>query len=503
MNQSSLQDDSGLDSGTSLLKKTVGGASIMLSAQAVKLLLSIGSTAILARLLSPEDYGLIAMVGTFMFLINVVQGPAFSTAVVQANRITQEQLSNLFWITVIACVAMAAVTVFVSPLVSWIYDEKRLTGIMIWLSLSYLFSGLSLQHLALLKRRMKFVSIAIIQIVSLVLGYVIGIVTAHFNWEYWSLVAMQVATPLAQTILAWLLCPWRPGRYRKTSGVGELVRFGGNFGAYAILRVISESIAQVIVGVAHGATPAGLYNQSNKLANMPLMQILRPMNSVAVPILSRLQDSQVNYRKYYLKILEINCLLLFYIGCMTVTCSDWIVMLLLGPKWTDAIPILSVFGIIAFVYPVLESVRWLFISQGHTRVLRNFGLIEGAISLCSIFTGLYWGVLGIVSAFVVSGLLIKIPVAFYMAAKVGPINQRGFYKILIPQILLSAISIAILWWIKMYFDTATPVVGQFLFVIISLIAYSALLFLSPSTRSSAKELSDILFSVNKTRRLGT
>ena len=150
-------------------------------------------------------------------------------------------------------------------------------------------------------------------------------------------------------------------------------------------------------------------------------------------------------------------------------------------------------GGMAFYHPVLESVRWLFVSQGRTREMRNWGLIESAVSIIFIMIGLIWGTLGVVSFFVLSGLLIKCPLAFYFAGKRGPVKQKDYYILILPLLIITMITSSVILGVKPYLEMNNIPLSLATTCIISFLCYLLLLNLFPTTRSSVKEIYSIVF----------
>ena len=222
--------------------RSVRGGFIILAAQYCKFVLQLGSTVLLARLLTPEDYGLMGMVAVFIGLISLFKHMGLSTATVQKAEVTHNQVSNLFWVNVVFSVAIMVLTVALARVVAVLYNEPRLTGITIVLATGFVFGGLTVQHEALLRRQMRFGTLAAIDIVSLSLGYATAIVMALLKSGYWALVAMEIAMSLTNMLGVWLLCGWRPGLPKRYSGTGNMLAFGGNLTGVSIMNYASRNL---------------------------------------------------------------------------------------------------------------------------------------------------------------------------------------------------------------------------------------------------------------------
>src|SRR6267143_4894595 len=186
---------------TDLKGRTISGAFITIAAQGAQFVLSLASIMVLARLLTPKDFGLFAMVTTVIGYLRVFKDAGLSTATVQREGITHAQVSNLFWINVVMSGAIGLIFAASAPLVAWFYREPRLIPITVILASTFLLSGLIVQHTALLNRQMRFKAIAVIQIGSMLLGLVVGIVMAYLNYSYWALVFSNLITVVAQVLM--------------------------------------------------------------------------------------------------------------------------------------------------------------------------------------------------------------------------------------------------------------------------------------------------------------
>src|SRR6266550_2450818 len=202
-----------------LRQRTISSGLITAAAQGAQFFLNLAYIMVLARLLAPQEFGLVAMVTTVMGFLRVFKDAGLSTATVQREEITHAQVSNLFWINVAMSGAISLILAAGSPIVAWFYREPRLIPITLLLSSTFLLSGLTIQHNALLRRQMRFKAIAIIQVGSMLIGIAVGVGMAWLKYNYWALVGGNLATVIATVALTWLAIPWRPQVPARRSGV--------------------------------------------------------------------------------------------------------------------------------------------------------------------------------------------------------------------------------------------------------------------------------------------
>ena len=193
-----------------LKRRTLSGGFITLTAQSVQFALNLASIVILARLLSPRDFGLVAMGLTIVGFLRVFKEAGLSTATVQREGITHAQVSNLFWINVVVSGLIGLSVAAAAPLVAWFYHEPRLVGITLALSITFLLAGSAVQHTALLNRQMRFKAISLIQVGSVLAGVLVGVGMAWLKYGYWSLVGLNLTTSLVALLMTWWASRWRP-----------------------------------------------------------------------------------------------------------------------------------------------------------------------------------------------------------------------------------------------------------------------------------------------------
>ena len=280
----------------------VRGTAVTTLGQAVWFVIHTASTVVLARLLSPEDYGLVAMVTAVTGFIMIFKDLGLSTATVQKAQTNHQQISTLFWINVAISTVAMFVTAALAPAIAWFYKEPRLIWIGLALSTSFLFVGLSVQHQALLRRQMRFTAIVTRDIAATLIGTVLGIVLAWRGAVYWSLVAMQVGAAASGTIMLWLVCKWRPGWPVRRAGVRSMLHFGLNITGFQIVNYFARNADKILLGRFHGPFVTGLYSRAYSLFMLPISQIRAPLTAVAVPALSHLQNEPARYARYYYKL---------------------------------------------------------------------------------------------------------------------------------------------------------------------------------------------------------
>ncbi|HJP91487.1 MAG TPA: lipopolysaccharide biosynthesis protein [Pyrinomonadaceae bacterium] len=468
--------------------RTARGGVVTIVSHGLKFALSIVATAILARLLTPQDYGLIGMVAVFTGFVALFKDLGLSLATVQRAEISYDQISTLFWVNLTISVVITLFMISLAPLIGWFYGEPRLILISIVTAIGFLFGGLAVQHEALLKRQMRFYALSVIAFLSMMMGYVVGIIFAWRGARYWSLVFSQLALLSTNALGVWLTCRWRPGRPKRNTGVRSMLSFGGNVTGYALTNYISKNCDNLIVGRAFGPQLLGLYAKAAQLLALPTDQINEPLSAVAIPALSRLADSPERYRQAYLRIMEKIVMITMPAVMLMLATADWLVLIILGPQWGATAKIFIFMGVAGLFQPVAATGGWLLVSQGRVRDMLRWALINAPISILSLLAGLPWGAVGVAASFSLGRILIAFPLLFWFVGRSGPVRMGDFYRLLAPFTGASVCSLVACIVFRRFVAVPNPVVGFIACGIIVAITTPVFLALMPAGRKALVDI---------------
>lgn len=382
--------------------KAFRGGLVSMSGQAAKFALQLISTVALARLLSPADFGMVAMVASITGFVAAFKDGGLAEATVQRSRITHEQVSLLFWVNCGLSFLTALVVVALSPFIAWFYREPRLVGIAMVSSGAFIFGGFIVQHQALLVRQMRFKTIAAVEIAASACAVTTAIVMAWQNFGYWALVALNVSTYIYGAIFVWWSCGWRPGRIKRLVGARSMIAFGGNLTASGVVNYFTRNFDNILIGRVLGSTAIGVYSKAFALLTLPINQINVPFGDIVVPALSRLQGDSRQFRDFYLRSLRGLCTLVVPIVVMSFFLAEDVVLLLLGPKWSPVARVFQCLAPAALVTAISSAPAWLCISTGRARHLLHSSLVSAPVCVSGFLIGIRWGVTGVALSFSVT-----------------------------------------------------------------------------------------------------
>ncbi len=485
-------------------RRTARGGAVAITGQALKFFITIGATSAMARLLTPQDYGLITMVAFVTGFVSMYKDLGLAAATIQRPEITSDQISTLFWINIALSLAIALFTTAIAPLVSWFYGEPRLTAITIITAAGFIVSGLAVQHEALLRRQMRYFALSAIGLSSMILGYVVGIYLAWKGLNYWALVGSQLAVISSTTAITWTVCGWRPGLPKKDTGVRSMIRFGGNLTGFTTINFFSRNLDNLLIGRVWGAPQLGIYSRAYQLMTLPIEQINEPITSVAVPSLSRLTDAPEDYRKAYLRMLQKIALLTMPCMAVMIASSDWIIRVVLGPKWSDTTQIFLLLGITGLFQPIANTTGWLFITQGRSRQIFQWGLISGPITIVSIVAGLPWKALGVAAAYVLTQICVTYPLLFWFVGRSGPVRTMDFYRTIAPVALASLSGLGVALALRRLLEIHNPLFGMAACAVVIFATTLIVLGAMPAGRMALRDIKKTaLMMLNREALLGS
>ena len=442
-----------------LRQRAVRGGAITVSVQLVRTVVDLAAGMVMARLLSPADYGLVAMVLPVTGLIALFKDMGFSAATIQREEIAEEQVSLIFWINVAVAALLALACLALSPLVGHFYGDVRTTWIMMALAGTFVLGGLITQHQALLTRQMRFGRLAAVDLVTTLARAGIGVATAWIGWSYWSLVAMNVGGILVNGVAVWAAEGWRPGRPAGAAGMRAILRFGSCLTVSRLCLFISGNADKLLIGKILGAAPLGLYNRGFQLLLLPVEQIYTPASSVMLSTLSRLTDQPVRFRKAVRELGELMMLGITPVTAILLVLAPETVWVMLGPAWMEAVPVFRGLALAALALPVNYLCGIVLQASGRTDVLMRWSIITMTISVVSILIGLQWGVVGVAYAWSAGVLLLRTPGFYFTVSRNTVVSFGDLLKPVVVYALPFVLIVGFGAWLRAALPIARPWLG--------------------------------------------
>ena len=466
--------------------KAVRGGAVVFGAMAVQKALALALMAVLARLLTPEDYGLFGMVFALAAFLQVFADLGLSMATVQKMELSRAQISTLFWVNLAFSALLSCAAAAAAPVVALFYREPRLLGITLWIAPGFLLAGLGTQHAALMQRNMRFGALAACDIAGLAAGGAVGVWMALVGLGVYSLVGQSLAQVGTRSALAWALSGWVPGRPVRRSGVRPMLRFGGYLTGFSVLNYFARNMDKVLLGRFWGATPLGLYTRAYALMTYPITLVSGPMNSIMIPAMSKLQRDLNRFQEIYLRGLRVVALLSFPMMTVLFVAAEEVIAIIYGPQWTDAVPLFRILCIAGLWQGIYNFTGQVYIATGRTDRLFQYGLAGTPIIVAGICCGAPFGPRGVATGYAVAMLLVLIPYSWsaYRIIRLPLVAAGG----VLASPLTGALVMAVLTWILRH---ALPTVWSAIWRGTVLVLFCAVVFVLQGVlfhRSEARSL---------------
>jgi PST family polysaccharide transporter len=381
--------------------------------------LQILAAVILARLLTPADFGLVAIITVLTNFAPLLIDFGLGDATTQRKTITPRQVSSLFWLSSGVGVAVAVALAAASPLIAALYRQPALGPIALCTGITFVLWGASNQHLALLRRTMQFGRIARIQLLGSFAGIATAIVLAIGGFGYWALVARPIANAFCVVVGAWLGCRWRPGLPGFDADVKSMVRFGLHVVGFSVTYNVAKSVDRIALGLFYRPDQVGYYQNAITLYESSIFQALAQVHTVGSAALSKLQSNVAALRQKYAAALSALAFFVMPAAAILSVTADDVTVILLGEKWRAAGSLLKILALRGIPQVIEGSQGWLHLSIGRADRWRNWGVVSLVVQIVAVLAGLPFGATGVAVASLVASILIAIPSASYAGRPIG------------------------------------------------------------------------------------
>jgi O-antigen/teichoic acid export membrane protein len=467
------------------------GAAATATGTVARIAVQLCSLAVLSRLLDPADYGLVALVLAVVAAGEVFRDFGLSAAAVQAKSLTSRQRDALFWLNAALGGALTVVTTLAAPLVALAFGQPELAPITRVLALTFVINGCSTQYRAHLQRSLLFSRLAGVDVTAQIAGVGLGIGLAVAGAGYWALVAQQLGQAATGLFLLVAVTRWLPGRPRRGAGVRGLVRFGWHYVAGQLVAYVGKNVDSLVVGARFGPVPLGFYNRAYSALMGPLGQLRAPTTTVALPVLSRLQDDESRFGAYVQRGQVALGYTFLPAIALAAGAADPLVRILLGDKWLAVVPIFSALAFAA-VFDTLPYVGfWVYLSRGLTAHLLRFTVAVTTLRLTCIVVGSWWGPVGVaVGIAVATGL--AWPLSLWRLSRLTPLPLAGLVRGGLRILVMVVLAALAAWAASHGLQVWNPVVRLAAALVASGAMYLVGGLLVPSVRRDEAVIADML-----------
>jgi O-antigen/teichoic acid export membrane protein len=407
--------------------KIASGLAWKVTSQIFRQLSRVAVVVILARLLTPADYGLAAMVLVFSSLVLIFADLALGAALVQRQELSEEDKSTVFWTSAAMGVAFMLLGIALSWPMAAFYGESEVQPLFAALSVSFLITALGTTQSALMNREMQFRSLELRMMAGTVVGGTVGIVVALAGGGAWAIIAQQLAIAVASTTLLWVFSSWRPRFSWSLDSLRSLAGFSGNVFGTRVLFYANRNLDNLLIGRFLGAASLGAYAIAYNVMLMPLARIAQPIVEVLFPAMSRIQDDRPRMAAMWLRANRM-------IGAITIPAMVGLMVVgpefvatLFGAKWADAAPVIQILAWVGLLQSLQRLNSSVLQACDRTGALLRYSVIVLVASVVAFVVGLSWGIVGVAVGYAVSSTIVE-PYYTWLTARVLDLELTDFLR---------------------------------------------------------------------------
>jgi PST family polysaccharide transporter len=392
-----------------LRKRTVKGVSWTIASQVSRLLITLTVTAILARLLSPKDFGLMAMVAVFANFFAMFNEMGLASAIIQKPQVTEEDLSSAFWVNLLEGVAVTLIFLVLAPVIASFYSQSALKPIVMVVSMTFTISSLGVIQLALFSRRMDFRTLAIMEVTAAVAGGGVAVALAATGFGVWSIVALSLVQCFVLAVLLFIISSWKPKLLVKWQPVKGLLKYGLPLMGFSFVNYFNRNLDNLLIGKYLGSRQLGYYDVAYRSILFPLSNVSAVIGRVMFPALSHMEEDKARIRSAYTMANRYIAVITFPLMAGLAVLAPQLVRVALGPKWARAIFLIQILAAVGALQSVGTTTGWLYLSQARTGIMFLWGLASVVICAGAFVIGLHWNVEGVAVAYVIAVALLTYP----------------------------------------------------------------------------------------------
>ncbi len=403
--------------------------------------------AILARLLTPADFGLLGMAGVVIGFLELFKDMGTSAAVIQRKDSSDLLLYSIFWVNVIFGLFIVVLLFVVAPVAARFYREPRIAPLIQVLSIAFLISSVSTLQQAIWEREMAFQKLAKVEISAVVTGSIVGIISALLGIGVWSLVFQSLTVVTVTSALLWAFSDFRPKMSFCWPEVRALSNYSLNLTGFNVLNYIARNADYLLIGRFLGAQNLGYYSLAYRIMLFPLQNVSGVIRRVMFPVYSQFQDDDARFRLAYLKVVGAIAIVTFpmMLGLMVLT--EPFVLAVFGSQWAPVSLLLIIFAPLGMSQSISTTAGTIYQAKGRTDWLFRWGIVAGVLVIVAFAIGLQWGIIGIAVAYALWELVLFYP-AFAIPFKLINLPIRHLAHVLWRQLVCSVLMMVVVLFLR-------------------------------------------------------
>lgn len=371
---------------------------------------------LLARLLEPEGFGLVALASVFIAFMEIFLDQGLTQAIVQRKELDPEHLDTAFWINLTVGILLTTFGITFAGQIANLFHHPQLAPIVQWLSLSFLFGAFSRVQQAIIHRQLAFKVVAVRSLLATLVGGAVGVVMALGGFGVWSLVNQRLANDLVGALVLWGASDWRPKFNVSVKHFKELFAFGINMVGFNIVNFFNRRADDFLIGYFLGPVALGYYTVAYRVLWVMTQLLVTVTNQVALPTFSRLQEDDVRLQRAFYTVTQFTSLIAFPSFLGVAVLAPELVPVLFGSKWQPSIPVMQVLAFIGILHSMVYFNSTVMMAKGKPSWRFRVNCLNAVVNVIAFAVVTRWGILAVAVAYVISGYLI-FPISIYLVRK--------------------------------------------------------------------------------------
>ena len=404
-------------------------------------------TLILARLLVPQDFGIIGMASIFIGILLTFNQLGLAAGIIQRKSLTSEHINASFWAGIAIGVFFCVFTLVVSSLVADFFQEERLGPVLSFLSLIFIIGALASIPRALLIRDLKFKQVSFSEIIAELIASVIAIVMALSGFGLWSLVWKNILGNLFITVIYWVIHPWRPALHFNYKSFKEIFGFSSNVMGSDIIGYAQSNVDYLIIGKMLGALQLGYYSLAFNMISFPVRRVSSVIGGVIFPVFSRIQDNNDKLRRGYLETIKYTSIITFPAIAGLFILAPEFVSVILGQKWSPAILPLQILCLLGVVRSITYYSGSVLLSKGKPDLAFRWNTLTLVMLVISISWAMQYGIVGVAATVAIVSTTMCLIIQL-MANGLIDLKIKDFLWSVYPAFISSLAMVGVIWLFK-------------------------------------------------------
>ena len=353
---------------------------------------------VLARLLSPDEYGLIGIITIFITVFNAIVDSGFSNALIRKNNATDKDYNTMFLVNMVISIVLFCLMFVCAPLIAQFFQREELTALCRVMGVVVILNALSVVQNTVLTKRLDFKTKTKASFISSITSGIVGIAMAYMGYGVWALVGQQITRQLLNSLCLWVFNSWFPNFTFSMDSFREMWHFGSKLLVSAIIDQIWTQIYQVVIGKCYSSSSLGLYTRAQQFSNICSANLTTIVQRVSYPALSKIQEDRDRLKSGYRKVIKITMLVSFTLMLGLAGCAKALILVLIGEKWMECIVMLQILCFCMMMYPLNAINLNILQVQGKSDLFLRLEIMKKCVAviplLMGVFIGIYWMLIG-------------------------------------------------------------------------------------------------------------